>query len=99
MIKTNKDGYYELYDSIITQNRALYATVSEVFSSQTSSQINNCSISENKAVDKSQILNEVLAQGKYSKNNLTYLIAHINSEYKEYLLDNENLLDQKASKS
>ena len=35
------DGYYELYDSTITQNRALYATVSEVFSSQTSSQINN----------------------------------------------------------
>jgi len=64
VIKAKDDGYYELYRCTIRENRAIVAPVSEVFSTQLLSVIDNCIISENYALDIATIRNEYITQSK-----------------------------------
>jgi hypothetical protein len=66
VFKTDRDGYYYIYDSTITNNKALYAAVSEVFSSQFMGKINNSTINNNFALSKSVIQTQILTQSKCS---------------------------------
>jgi hypothetical protein len=65
VFKTDRDGYYYIYDSTITNNKALYAAVSEVFSSQFMGKINNSTINNNFALTKSVIQTQILTQSKF----------------------------------
>ena len=65
VIKTNENGFFEIYQSIIANNYALYAPICTVFSSQLDSVINNSTISSNIAMNKQAILNSIIPQSNF----------------------------------
>ena len=73
VIKAKDDGHFELYQSVILKNTAMVAPVSEVFSSQLISVINNCTISENTAINANDVRNSILSQGNFTTSNIDYV--------------------------
>ena len=69
VIKAESNGYYEIYNSHINNNYGLYAAVSEIFSTNIQSVINNSTIINNIALTSEYIQNEFLIQGKYNAND------------------------------
>ena len=64
VIKAESNGYYEIYNSYISNNYGLYAAVSEIFSTNVQSVISNTTITNNIALTSEYIQNEFLNQGK-----------------------------------
>ena len=84
VIQCSNEGYFQLYSSIITDNFAYSVSLSELFLSSTSSEINNSTIQNNLCLTKSYITQQL--------NNCSNL-WFFKSDFKLFLSQNNNLMD------
>ncbi|CAI2362327.1 unnamed protein product [Moneuplotes crassus] len=73
VVKVDADGIFEFYNSTIEKNYALAGAFSELFSSQTESIINNCSVTSNFGLTKDEIATDILPQGYIYQTFRDYL--------------------------
>jgi len=63
VFKVGGDGMFEAYNSIFTKNKGLNTIISEIFSTQLQSIVNNCTFTENIKLSSAQVSEEILTQG------------------------------------
>ena len=88
VIQVNNNGYFEIYNSTLSNNHAFSISISEIFVSATKSIINDCTIFDNTAFSKEQIVSEI------SESWLD--LWYFSDEYKQYLINNTNLMDTRS---
>ena len=83
VIQVSNDGYYEIHSSIVSNNYAYSLPVTEFYLSSSQSIIEGSSISNNKQLSSSTVIQEI------SSWNVLWFLS---SDFKTYLTSNPNLM-------
>ena len=85
VVAASTNGYFEFYNTTITENYAMSISVGEIFDVANLPKISRSQIYANEIISKSQILIEF--------NTRCRVLCHIPEDYKSYVNNNLNYLD------
>lgn len=91
VIDASSNGAFQFYRSKIFNNVAISAPIAQMFSIFVVSVVNNCEIYNNLCYSESQVKSYITSETSWDQ------ICWLNSNFKEYLLNNPSLLDHDQS--